>query len=184
MLEMLIDLDRILFFYINIHLANPLTDFIMPLITNNYGLRIIYGLAMLLILWKGDAKMRWLVLGSALVLLFSDQITAGYLKNLIGRLRPCHVFDHEVINLLVGCGGGKSMPSAHASNAFGQAVLFSLFYKKARPYLFTYAILIALSRVFVGVHYPLDITIGALIGTMIALGVGYLFNKSRLGLRK
>lgn len=177
MFEIFQQIDNSIFFFINGTLANPVTDFLMPLLTNDIGLRTIYALAMIILLWKGDKKLRWMVLGSVIVLVMSDQISAGFLKNWIGRMRPCHTFDLESINLLVGCGGGKSMPSAHAANAFGQAVLFSYFYKKTRVYLFTYATLIALSRVFVGVHYFSDILVGALIGSISAFIIIFLFKK-------
>jgi undecaprenyl-diphosphatase len=62
------------------------------------------------------------------------------------------------------------MPSAHAANAFAQAILFGIQYRKVRWPLLTIAFLVAISRVFVGVHYPGDILVGAIIGGL----VGYL----------
>lgn len=173
MLDSLNQIDKVVFLFLNSTLANPVTDFIMPLITNDWGLRVVYGLAMALILWRGDAKMRWLVLFSALVLTLTDQAAAAYLKPLIGRARPCH--GDVALNLLIGCGGGASMPSAHAANAFGQAVLFSFHYRRAWPYLYAYAALIALSRVFVGVHYPGDVVGGAVLGAVIGLVLALVF---------
>jgi len=177
MLEILQQIDSSLFFFINGTLANPVTDFLMPLFTNDWGLRVGYGLAMILCLSFGNVRLRWMVLFSVIVLVLTDQIAANFLKDLIGRIRPCHTFDADSINLLVHCGGGKSMPSAHASNAFGQGIFFSIFYKQVRPYLLIYAILVALSRVFVGVHYPFDILAGALIGTLIAVVVALLYKQ-------
>ena len=175
MLETLIELDRSLFLFLNVSLANPVTDFIMPIVTSDNLLRIAYALVMLLILWRGDARMRWLVLVSIIALAFTDQLSAGLLKPMIGRLRPCHVLDN--INLLVGCGGGKAMPSSHAANAFGQAVLFALLYVRVRWWLMGLATLIAVSRVFVGVHYPGDIIAGALLGTLVALALVFMFER-------
>jgi len=175
MLETLAEFDRSLFLFFNVSLANPVTDFVMPIMTSDNLLRICYALAMLLILWKGDARMRWLVLVSIIVLAFTDQLSAGLLKPMIGRLRPCHVLEN--INLLVGCGGGKAMPSAHAANAFGQAILFALLYARVRWWLIGLATLIALSRVFVGVHYPGDIIAGALLGTLVALALAFTFER-------
>ncbi len=169
MLELLNSIDQSLFLFINKSLANPVTDFLMPILTSDNLLRVLYGAAMVILLWKGDKKLRWMVLFSAVVLLFTDQISSAILKPYFERLRPCHVLEN--INLLVGCGGGKAMPSSHAANVFGQAVLFSLHYKAARWYLYTFAILVSLSRVFVGVHYPGDILTGAILGAIVGLGI-------------
>lgn len=168
MLDWLADIDRAVFVFVNSGLANPFTDAVMPFITSNDMLRTLYGLALLLCLWQGDSRLRWLVLFSGLTLLFTDQITANLLKDLIGRPRPCHAESMlPNVHLLVGCGGGKSMPSAHAANAFGQAFLFGLAYRNIRVYILSFASLVALSRVFVGVHYPGDILVGAILGFLI-----------------
>jgi undecaprenyl-diphosphatase len=167
MLETLSQIDRAVFLFINAALANPVTDFIMPVITNDWGLRVVYALAMVIILVTGNARLRWLVLFSAVTLLLTDQIAAGYLKPLIARPRPCHVLNE--IHLLVGCGGGHSLPSAHAASSFGQAVLFSFHYRKVGWSLYPLASLIALSRIFVGVHYPGDVVAGAILGGLIGI---------------
>lgn len=176
MLEFLAQIDRSLFLFINHTLANPVTDFIMPYITSGMGLKILYGIAMVLVLALGNARLRWMVLFSLVVVLLTDQISANFLKDVFGRMRPCHSLDPSQINLLVGCGGGKSMPSAHAANAFGQAVFWGWANKKIGIYLYLYAALVALSRVFVGVHYPFDILVGAIIGFTIGLSVILIFN--------
>ena len=168
MLEFLSEIDTALFLFLNITLANPVTDLIMPVITSDWLLRIMYASAVVLLLIFGNARLRWVVLFSILVLAVTDQASAGLLKPMIGRLRPCHVLEN--INLLVNCGGGKSMPSSHAANAFGQAVLFSMMYRRWAWPLLVFAALVALSRVLVGVHYPFDILVGAFIGAAF----GYL----------
>ncbi len=175
MLENLAQLDTAVFLFLNVSLANPVTDLIMPVITSDLLLRWLYGLALALILWKGDARLRWLVLFSVLVLLLTDQISSSYLKPFFGRPRPCHVLTD--IHLLVGCGGGRAMPSSHAANAFGQAVLFGYLYRPVRVYLLLFATVVALSRVFVGVHYPGDIIVGALVGSGVALLAVFAYKK-------
>ena len=162
MLEFLAGIDHALFIFLNVTVANPFTDALMPVVTDDMFLRVLYGAAMGAILWRGDARLRWLVLASALVLLLTDQTSSHLLKPLIGRARPCHVLEN--INLLVGCGGGLSMPSSHAANAFGQGVLFSLVIRQTKWYLWVFAAVVAISRVFVGVHYPGDVFVGAVIG--------------------
>ncbi len=173
MIETLQNIDQALFLFINVKLANPVTDLVMPLVTSDNMLRVLYGVAMVLLLWKGDRKLRWMVLASMLVLLLTDQISAGLLKPMIGRFRPCHELID--INLLVNCGGGKAMPSSHAANVYGQAALFSFHYRKVSPYLHGFAALVAVSRVFVGVHYVGDIVAGAILGIVLGLAVAVFY---------
>ena len=167
MLELFTQLDTSLFLFFNVTLANPVTDLVMPIVTSDWLLRILYAAAVVLLLIFGNARLRWVVLFSVIVVALTDQLSAGLLKPMIGRLRPCQVLDN--INLLVACGGGKSMPSSHAANSFGQAVLFSLMYPRVRWPLLVFAGLVALSRVFVGVHYPFDILAGAVLGATVGL---------------
>ncbi len=173
MLEFLGSIDEALFFFINATLANPATDLLMPIITSDHLLRIAYAAAMAGLLWKGSPRFRWLILFSGLALLLADQTSSHLLKPLIGRLRPCHTL--EGVNLLVGCGGGKAMPSSHAANAFAQAVLFAVFATRVRWPLLIFAGLVAISRVFVGVHYPGDVLVGSCLGAGIGALVAYGF---------
>lgn len=175
MLEQLAALDKALFLFFNVQMANPLTDFLMPVITSDMLLRILYGLAVILMLFKGDKKLRWLVVASVLTLILTDQLSAGVFKPLIGRPRPCHAMLH--IHLLIPCGGGRAMPSAHAANALGQALLFSIPYPRFRWYLLACATIIAVSRVFVGVHYPGDVLGGMILGGLIGSGLACVFLK-------
>ena len=174
-MQFLESIDKALFSFINISLANPVTDFIMPIITSDNLLRVVYGIMIVLVLIKGSCKWKRALFYSVIVLLLTDQLVAGLLKPLFARARPCHIFTE--INLLVNCGAGMSMPSAHAGNAFGQALFFSLIDKRLRPYLLTVALFISLSRVFVGVHYPGDVMVGALIGSLIGWTVFLLSQK-------
>lgn len=165
MFETLATLDRQLFYFINVTCANPVTDVIMPQITADWNLRIAYVLILALILWKGKRESRWLALGSIVVLAISDITSSALIKPLIGRLRPCHLLTD--IHLLVNCGAGLSMPSSHAASAFGQGVFWSMAFPRFRWCLFIVAFLVAISRVFVGVHYPGDIVVGGLVGALV-----------------
>jgi len=175
MLEWLMDLDTALFLFFNVTLSNPVTNFLMPIITSDNLLRVGYGLTMIIVLWKGDARLRWLVLLSILTLTATDQLASHFFKPLIERVRPCQIMDN--INLLVNCGAGFSMPSSHASNAFGQAAIFGLPFKKVRVPLIIFASVIAFSRVFVGVHFVGDILAGAILGLFAGLILMLLFKQ-------
>lgn len=121
-----------------------------------------------------------LLVGGVLVGL-TDQLTNLFKDGFI-RLRPCHNADLEGIMRLVkaSCGGKYSFFSGHSSNSFALAFFFSLIFKEVKrlmPLLFSFAALIAYSRVYLGVHYPLDILCGALAGIVMAYLVYSLVNK-------
>ncbi len=172
-IDALIAIDSAIFHFINNTISNPVTNFVMPIITKDLYLKIILAVSLSLLLWKGDKRLRWAVLFSLIVVTLTDQASSAVLKPLIERLRPCKIME---VNLLVGgCGAGFSMPSSHAANLFGQAYLFLAVHRKTACYLIPFAILVALSRVFVGVHYPADIICGAALGTLIGFGIGKLY---------
>ena len=103
----------------------------------------------------------------ALGVTFSDQL-AGVFKTGVSRLRPCH--DPTLTGLMrdVKCGGRFGFYSSHAANTFFIATFMSLLlHKKFRllPYiLFAWAIIVSYSRIYLGVHFPLDILMGSLMG--------------------
>jgi len=116
----------------------------------------------------------------ALVLIaaaLSDLIAYRVLKPLFGRLRPCHPeFYIEGGRFLIGMKSSFSFPSNHAMNMFTAATVLSYFYQKYSYYFFGFAALIGFSRIYVGVHYPLDIIGGAVFGIILGSGVywGYV----------
>lgn len=165
-------IDRSVFLLINDALANPVTDFVMPLVTADLHLKLFYVVCLAVILWKGNTRLRIAVIFSLLTVLLTDQLASTFLKPMIARPRPCWELD---VHLLVGCGSGFSMPSTHAANLFGQAYFFRAVAPQSARYLIPLAIVVALSRVFVGVHYPADILVGAALGTLIGYGIGVFF---------
>jgi undecaprenyl-diphosphatase len=177
MFEALQAIDVVIFRFINGTLANPVTDLLMPFITDLNHLwagRAIIVCAWLLLIVRGGKPGRAAALLVLLVIAIGDQLSSNVIKSVFLRPRPCHVVDGAVVvegvRLLVGCGGGFSFPSSHAVNHFAAASFLTGYYPKAGRYLFGYAAIVALSRVFVGVHYPSDVAGGALIG----MGVGWL----------
>jgi undecaprenyl-diphosphatase len=101
-------------------------------------------------------------------ILFADQISSSLLKPLFKRLRPCHVEEFQSwIHLPDGCGGMYGFCSSHAANSFAVAVGFYLLTKNKRigAALMIWASVISYSRIYLGAHYPLDVIMGALVGT-------------------
>ncbi|MBT3997599.1 MAG: phosphatase PAP2 family protein [Candidatus Marinimicrobia bacterium] len=166
-----------MFSLLNQGVANPVFDFVMPFITNqnNWILPILFGFAYLG--WK-DGKRGLFAIGILFAtFIFTDVVCAQIIKPLVGRLRPSHD-NLEGLRLLVGAGGQFGFVSNHAANSFAAAFVLGSFYKKIRVPLFVLATVIAFSRIYVGVHYPADIIVGALVGILFGGLVLKLFSQS------
>ena len=141
----------------------------------------------------GYAGLVWILLAPALAawtrqpLLRTTLVTAGTvwfadltaiaLKSVFERPRPFERLGE--VDALLGATVGASMPSGHAATSFAGAVVLAGLVRRATPALFALAVLIAVSRVYVGVHYPLDILAGAVLGAAVALGVLWLVRAPR-----
>lgn len=175
MLEYFIEVDKLLFIFINTNLANSFCDFLMPILTDwdkTLVGRIIIFLSVILLAIKGGTKGRILIALLIITVAVSDQLNSSIIKPLIGRPRPCHLVDGTIvidqIRLLVNCGAGYAFPSSHSTNYFAAATLISFFYSRTKWLFFALASSIAFSRVYNGVHFPADVLAGALVGTLIA----------------
>lgn len=91
------------------------------------------------------------------------------IKNLVARPRPYSTL--EALEILVEPLGSYSFPSGHSCASFAAATALTLVFGKKGAWAFLPAALIALSRVYVGVHYPTDILCGAAVGALAAWGV-------------
>ena len=167
MLNKIIELDKAVMIFFNKSITNSLFDFIMPIITSKDFLTVI-GILLIFYLAVFCGKKGRIAI---LVLIFaagaSDAICAQIIKPWVGRIRPSHEFN-EFINLLVSKGGKWSFPSNHAANSFAFATVLSYFFEQKKVVLYTLASIIAFSRVYVGVHYPLDIICGAIVGYILS----------------
>ncbi len=168
-MDWLLGLDTAVFHFINVTLANPVTDAVMPFVTNGEHW-VIAVILSIVVLVHSRGKASWpVLLGAALVFAACDQASAHLIKPLVERVRPCHVVPD--VHLLVGCSASRSFPSAHASNAFGLAVFLSWALPRLRWWWVGLCALMSLSRIFVGVHYPGDVLGGFAVGAVASLSV-------------
>lgn len=175
MIEWLYGIDVALFRFGNEALANPVGDWFFPFITEVKNFYVIYAVSLISLMIFGKKRGVIAVVLLLITITISDQISSFVVKPMFDRLRPCHTLEH--VRLLVGCGGGKSFTSSHATNNFALAMLMSHFYPVARPWLYLWAVLVSYSRVYVGVHYFSDILGGAVLGTLIAAGVVFAWER-------
>jgi undecaprenyl-diphosphatase len=174
MFNWLIDLDREFFLFLN-GLHSGYWDTIMLMITRKEFWLPLYILVLYFIFRTSGRRSYLIVLFLLISVLVSDQIT-GFLKDAVERLRPVYQPDiMDMVHNVLRKGGLYGFPSSHASNSFALFTFTSLFFRN-RIYsaiLLTWALLISYSRVYTGVHYPLDILAGVSIGIL----TGYLFFK-------
>ncbi|MBP9186917.1 MAG: phosphatase PAP2 family protein [Bacteroidia bacterium] len=182
MLETLKQIDSEWFLSINNGWQNAFMDWLCPWLRQPKTWIPLYIIA-LWFAWKIFGKQAlWVAVGAGLLILVSDQFSANLIKNTFERLRPCNdpILKNKV-HLLAYCGGGYSFISAHATNHFAIAVYFSLLFKNTYPRMLPYAILwaasIAISQVYVGVHYPFDIICGAIVGSIFGYFGSVLISK-------
>jgi undecaprenyl-diphosphatase len=173
MFDTIIAGDKAIFLFINATLVHPLLDAFFVTITNG-RFWIVPGTALVLLLFlKMDKKQAAILVALSLVTVaITDPLGSQILKPLVHRLRPCNP---EVLieggRFLIGHKTSLSFPSNHAMNMFGQAMLFSLLYRRLAVWFFLFAALIGYSRIYVGVHYPLDVLGGAVFGMVCGAGV-------------
>lgn len=175
-MEVLVDLDKSLFVFLN-SLGNKSFDFLWLIITDKKTFIPLY-IFLIYCLIKNFPKSsvyKYLVI-IFLLILFTDQIS-GLFKDTFQRLRPCHDLSiNDSIRIVKSsCGGLYGFFSAHASNTFALATFFYLIFKNKSnlfKLLFIWAFVVSYSRIYVGVHFPSDIVVGASFGIIS----GYLFN--------
>ncbi|MDC6362757.1 MULTISPECIES: phosphatase PAP2 family protein [Flavobacteriaceae] len=178
MLDQLLQYDKDLFLFLN-GLGTPTWDGFWMFMTKTRNSFPLYVLLLYLSYKNFGWKKTGIILVSvALLITCTDQLS-NFFKYGVGRLRPCHDPEISGIMRLVKsyCGGKFGYFSAHAANSFGPATFFAvLFCGKVRYMglvLMIWACLVAYSRIYIGVHFPLDVFTGAVVGLVF----GWLFAK-------
>lgn len=121
-------------------------------------------------------------IGAGLTIVFADQMCATVIRPYVARLRPANpdnplsAFVHIVNNYR---GGSYGFPSCHAANTFGAAVFTSLCFRQRRytVFIFAWAVVSCWSRMYLGVHYPGDLLVGAIVGSVGAVAIYWFMAK-------
>lgn len=169
-MEEIIQEDKNLFLYLN-NLGDTPFDQFWIIISEKWIWIPLY-IIFLYFLYK-NYKLRsllYILLFIVIGITVSDQIS-GIFKYGVARLRPCHDPTLQNAMRIVKCGGQFGFYSAHASNTFFLASYLTFLLKdklKWFPYaIFVWAAIVAYSRIYLGVHFPIDILVGAFVGTLL-----------------
>ncbi len=171
MIHELIYFDRYLLVLINRSWANPLFDFLMPLLRDakNWIPLYLVIIAYTIIKYRKNA---WVIILCAVMsVAVADRISAGIFKPLFERERPCHKegVREQIILRKEGCGGQYGFVSSHAANHFALAVFLIMAWRRRVNDWLTWSLLlwaasICYAQVYVGVHYPADVFFGGWTG--------------------
>lgn len=179
-MEALLQWDTAIMHWINNGWSHSIADFIFPVIRNKYFWLPLYVLCVSWIIYNHHFKhvlLMFLFLG--LSIFAADTISSQLIKKQVQRPRPCHLTNLQppVIER-VTCGSGYSFTSSHAANHFCITAFFITIFGRLMgkwKYLWwVWAVLISIAQIYVGLHYPLDVLGGALLGLIIGTSMGIL----------
>lgn len=171
MLDAILAADHRLFMLLNGQLVNGFLDWFMPFITDAKTWLPFVLLAWLIMICRGGKRLRVLALALLLSVGGTDLFCARVVKKAVGRARPCSLEQTETFKcrLLLPRKTSKSFPSNHSANtaAFAVTVFMVSGFYAGLP-LAVLAFLVGYSRIYVGVHFPVDVLAGWLFGALIA----------------
>jgi undecaprenyl-diphosphatase len=168
MIDELIEIDKKILVFLN-GFHTPLLDPVMLVITKTFFWTPLYAI-LIFFLFKNFKNETWLILlGAAVMIFLTDQITSSIMKPYFERLRPSHDPSMQGLLHIVGDyrGGLYGFSSGHAANTMGVALFTWLNLRSTYRWIgliFIWAILMSYSRIYLGVHYPGDIMVGGTIG--------------------
>ena len=176
MIETLLQYDEQLFLFLN-NLGTPSWDEFWRIVTEKWSSLPLYALLLFLVFKKFGLKATLIVMiCAAIMITATDQLANLFKYVLFKRPRPCREEHLTLLMRFVADGCGRyGYFSAHAASSMAAAVFLGLLlkpYYKALPFLLLlWASVVAYSRIYLGVHYPLDIITGMFFGAWIGLAV-------------
>ena len=186
-MDEIINLDKEVFLFLN-GLHSSFFDIVMSLMTETYFWLPLYLFLIFIIIKKYKKDSIWIFVAVIVTIVLCDRITTGFMKPFFARLRPSHEPELESLIHLVNNyrGGLYGFASSHAANTFGVAMFLWLTLKSNFKWIgliFVWAAIMTYTRIYLGVHYPTDIIVGALIGVgcgLIAFKLSsYLINRNK-----
>ncbi|MFI5124790.1 MAG: phosphatase PAP2 family protein [Chitinophagales bacterium] len=180
--QQLINFDHWLFQKINQEWINPVFDVVFSFMRQAELWIPFYLFLLVLAIVNFGRKGLWWSATLIMTVIISDLCSSTILKNTIFRLRPCRNPDiADQVRILVNyCPQSSSFTSSHAFNHFAMAFFIFITLNETgswRWLLFLWALMISYAQVYVGVHYPLDVLGGTLVGSSIGYLMSQFFRK-------
>lgn len=180
--ELLVYWDYTTWYYLNTVWHNPVLDAIVPYLRNQWTWAPLYLFLLVFMLanfgWRGFIWCLFFIATFGI----ADFSSATLIKPLFQRMRPCNnPYLVDMVHNIVPCGSGYSFPSSHAANHFALGVFgASTLHQKIKavwPIAMLWALSVAYAQVYVGVHFPLDVLCGGIIGALVGMVTAGLFHK-------
>ncbi|MCK0191383.1 phosphatase PAP2 family protein [Arenibacter sp. F20364] len=171
MLDQLLQWDRDTFIYLN-SLGIENLDVFWSYVTNFATWIPLFILFLVLIFRSYPKNEAFWVLGTVLLTVAVVAVFTGLVKEWVGRLRPNHTEEINTIIRILKSPDGYSFFSGHSSSSFSITTSIFLFLRHKWKWswvFYIWPLLFAMSRIYVGVHYPLDLIVGALVGVLFAI---------------
>ncbi|MEM5814684.1 MAG: phosphatase PAP2 family protein [Candidatus Aenigmatarchaeota archaeon] len=162
MLAGLLAMDVVLFRLFNTFISNRYFDVLVPVVSHLGSVWVWIPLSVVILSYRrllGRRLITGLVAVNAVVI---------FLKDVFDRVRPCDILPNA---RALDTEPFSSFPSGHAANAFLAAAILSVSYPRYKWHFYALAAVVALSRVYLGVHYPSDVAAGALLGIVVGWSV-------------
>jgi undecaprenyl-diphosphatase len=176
-MDKLISLDVAIFRFIN-GISNPILDFIMYFISLLGHLGAIMWVICIVVIIKDRKRGKIAALLCVVSIIISDQVLGHALKALWPRQRPYLYL--EGVRVLGHRFHDGAFPSGHADALFAGTVILSHFYPPMATPLYLFCLLTCLSRVYCGMHHPLDVIAGALLGFLTGHAVLLIYRRAAL----
>jgi undecaprenyl-diphosphatase len=179
MVQKLLDWDRETFIYLN-SLGIEQYDFFWSTVTTISTWIPLFLLFVFLFFKAFPIKQAWYSILAVIVLFFFVLTLTDLTKEIVARLRPNNDLEINSFIRILQSSKGFSFFSGHASSSFSITTMVVLLLRnkfKWVPVFYLWPILFASSRIYVGVHFPIDLMVGALVGSLSALFFYWLHNR-------